>query len=195
MAITLELSRPKLNTVNNISPTFTVGTVVETDTAQEESFFIPINMGSQDPPSFTVTSSVTTNASNSITTTNNGFENVKVGDLVTGTGIPVSTTVSAKNNSNTITISNNATASGTVTLTFDPPAFVPSIYALKVTHSKSGSLINLSVNLYSYDGSLGGTPGTSANATNNFNLISSSGSSITIDVDAFLAKARIPRLA
>lgn len=66
-------------------------------------------------PSFTVASCTTTNGSAQVTASS--FAGVEVGDTVTGTGIPGSTTVTEVG-SGTITISNNATASGTVTLTF-----------------------------------------------------------------------------
>jgi hypothetical protein len=193
MAITLELTRPK-SVTNNASPSVvSIGTVVETDTAQEESFFIPINLASTDPPSFTVTGSITTSGSNQVTTTGNGFQNVKVGDVVTGTGIAASTTVSAKTNNNTITLNNNATASGTVTLTFDPPAVTPTLYALKVTHAKAGSVFGLNVALYTYDGTSGNTVGTAANASKTISLASTDGQPIQINIDSFLTNLRVPQ--
>ncbi|OKH14867.1 hypothetical protein NIES592_08295 [Fischerella major NIES-592] len=195
MAITLELTRPKSVTTNAANSVLSVGTVVETDTAQEESFFIPIGLASTDPPSFTVANSTTTSGSNQVTTTNNGFSNVKVGDVVTGTGIPASTTVTAKANNNTITLNNNATASGTVTLTFDPPAVTPTLYAVKITHSKAGSVFGLNVALYTYDGSLGGTAGTAANASKTINLASTDGQPVQIDMDSVLTNLRVPQSA
>ncbi|MBO3459941.1 hypothetical protein G7B40_040150 [Aetokthonos hydrillicola Thurmond2011] len=193
MAITLELTRPKLVTTNAANSAISVGTVVETDTSQEDSFFIPINLASTDPPAFTVSSSTTTSGSNTVTTTNNGFSGVKVGDVVTGTGIAASTTVTAKTDNNTITLNNNATASGTVTLTFDPPAVTPTLYALKVTHTKAGSVLGLNVTLYTYSGTLGGTAGTATNAAKTINLASTDGQPVQINMDTFLTNLRVPQ--
>ena len=193
MTITLELTRPKSVTTNDFPSVLSVGTVVETDTNFEESFFIPINLASTDPPSFTVANSTTISGNTQVTTTNNGFQKVQVGDVVTGTGIAASTTVTAKANNNTITLNNNATASGTVTLTFDPPAVTPTLYALKVTHAKAGSVFGLNVALYTYDGSAGGTLGTAANATKTIKLASTDGQPIQVNIDSFLNNLRVPQ--
>jgi len=193
MAINLELVRPKSVTTNAQNTDLSVGTVVEVDTATEESFFIPITLASVDPPSFTVASSVTTNASATVTTTGNGFAKVQVGDAVTGTGIAASTTVSAKTNDNAITLSQNATASGTVTLTFDPPAITPTVYALRVKHSKAGSSFGITVDLMTYDGTLCGTAGTAANATKITSFIPANGQPIQVNIDSFLTNARVPQ--
>jgi hypothetical protein len=195
MTITLELTRPKSVTTNAQNTALSIGTVVETDTSTEESFFIPVNLASTDPPSFTVANSTTTSGSNQITTTNNSFQNVQVGDVCTGGGIAASTTVTAKANNNTITLNNNATASGTVTLTFDPPAVTPTMYALKVSHTKAGSVFGLAITLYTYDGSLGGMAGTAVNATKTIKLASTDGSQVQINADSFLNNLRVPPLA
>ncbi|MBW4478656.1 MAG: hypothetical protein KME54_17790 [Tolypothrix brevis GSE-NOS-MK-07-07A] len=192
MAITLELTRPKSVTTNAQNTVVSIGTIVETD-ASEESFFIPITSASTDPPSFTVANSTTISGNTSVTTTNNGFQNVKIGDVVTGTGIAASSTVTAKVNNNTITLNNNATASGTVTLTFDPPAAIPTLYALKVTHTKAGSVFGINVSLYTYDGTLGGVAGTAANASKTINLVSTDGQPIQINMDSFLTNLRVPQ--
>jgi hypothetical protein len=192
MTITLELTRPKSVATNAQNTALSIGTVVETDTSTEESFFIPVTLASTDPPSFTVANSTTTSGSPTVTTTNNGFQSVQVGDVVTGTGIAASTTVTAKANNNTITLSNNATASGTVTLTFDPPAVTPTMYALKVSHTKAGSVFGLAVTLYTYDGTLGGVVGTAVNATKTIKLTSTDGQPVQINTDSFLNNLRVP---
>lgn len=193
MSITVPLKRPKLSTEVDFNAVLSVGTAVESDS--EDSIFIPILLASQDPPSFTVAACTTTNASAAVTTTTpNGFADVKVGDPVTGTGIAGGTTVSAKNVNNlSLTLSANATASGTVVLTFDPPNVVtPTLYAIKVTNNRSGKQILPTVQLYTYDGTLGATAGTAANATATFNLAASSGSP-SVDTDAFLTNLRVPK--
>lgn len=63
------------------------------------------------------TESATTNTSTSITGIGDTAE-IIAGQTVTGTGIPASTTVSSVDGKTAITISNAATASATVTLTF-----------------------------------------------------------------------------
>ena len=56
-------------------------------------------------------------------------KNIQVGMLVTGTGIPASTTVIAVNtNAGTFTMSANATATGTVAATFTPSIEIRGLY-------------------------------------------------------------------
>jgi hypothetical protein len=194
MAVVLELSRPKTSVTNAVNASIAAGTVVETDTSQEESFFIPFNLSGQDPPSFTVASCTTTSGVTAVTTTAS-FVDVRVGDPVTGTGIAGGTTVAAISSNTSLTLSAAATASGTVTLTFDPAAVsAATVYALKVTHAKSGNTFSMNLTLYTYDGSLGGTAGTSANATQTVQMVPVTGSA-QIDIDAFLSKLRVPRSA
>lgn len=64
------------------------------------------------------TQSATTTSGLPTVTLSAANTNVGIGQLVTGTGIPASTTVTAVVGT-TVTLSNNASASGTVTLTFD----------------------------------------------------------------------------
>ncbi len=63
-------------------------------------------------------SSISTNGSPTITSTAL-FGTVAVGDVVSGTGIPAGSVVTAKESSSSLTISNNATVSPTFTLSFD----------------------------------------------------------------------------
>ena len=199
MPITLELTRPKLSVTNAQNTSLSVSTakIVETDNATEESFFIPITSGSIDPPSFTVESCTTSSSSAIVTTTGNKFSSVRVGDVVTGTGIVASpaTTVSAKTNNNSITLSQNASAAGTVTLTFDPPAITPTVYALRVRHSKAGTTFGLAIDLMTYDGSLSGTDGTAINATKTTSLIPADGQLVQVNIDSFLTNLRVPQSA
>jgi hypothetical protein len=68
----------------------------------------------------TVTLSTVTSGSNTVSTTASSvpssFSNVSDGDVASGTGIPVGTTVTA-NSGNSVTLSNNATANGSGTVT------------------------------------------------------------------------------
>ncbi|MBI3583168.1 MAG: DUF2341 domain-containing protein [Nitrospinae bacterium] len=71
------------------------------------------------PVGITVANSTTTSGSATVLTTNNfSTAGVKAGLAVTGTGIDVDTYVKQVNSGTQITLSKNATASGTVTLTF-----------------------------------------------------------------------------
>lgn len=73
-------------------------------------------------PSIDVASCTTTNG-NAVVTTAGSFttSGVIAGMKVTGTGIPANTYVLTKDSATQITLSNNATAGGTVTLTFPGP--------------------------------------------------------------------------
>jgi energy-converting hydrogenase Eha subunit E len=197
MPVTLELTRPKSVATNTQNTDLTVGTVVEVDTSVEESQYIPVRIGSIDPPPFTVSGCATTISSTSVTTTAGGFARVRAGDVITGTGIPASTTVTAKgSDNNSLTLSQAATATGTsLTLTFDPPAFTPTIYAIRIRYSKSGSAFGVALDFMTYDGTLGSTTATAANATKTTTLLASDGQPISIDIDQFLTNARLDRTA
>lgn len=76
-------------------------------------------------PSSTVVSCTTTSGSSTVTASSGAFSAITIGQLVTGTGVPATTFVIARNVAGSqITLGNNsgvavnATASGTVTLTF-----------------------------------------------------------------------------
>lgn len=204
MALTVDLNRPAAAQTNAITPSLDIGTPTEVDTTEEESIFIPFNLQSVDPASFTVASCTTTNASTTVTATGGVFntagghgKGVKVGDAVSGTGIAGGTTVATvATNGNSITLSQAATASGTVTLTFDPPSLSEvGVYALKIKHSKDANKstsFQLDVTLYKYDGSLRGTAPTENNATSSSRLTPASGN-LTIDLDAVLTNVRVAR--
>ncbi len=195
MAVSLSLARPKSTTTNSVTFDISLGTPVEVDST-EESIFLPFNLASTNPASFTVSSVTTTNSSATITTTGGGFANVKVGDVLSGTGIDVGATVASKTaNNNSITMSAPATASGTITLTVDPPAGTPTVFALKLVYGGTGSnVLSITPTLHLYDGSLApGTVGTAANSTSNVKLQRIDSKPISIDIDAFLTAFRVAR--
>jgi hypothetical protein len=117
--------------------------------------------------------------------------------VLSGTGIPGGATVLSKTtNNNSITMSANATASGTITLTVDPPSGTPTVFAFKVTFSKANSSITLIPQLFIYDGSLGSvTAASTANASKTIDLIDRNGGSFSIDLDSFLTNFRVARSA
>lgn len=194
MAINLDnLTRPKATTTDTVTAALTVASAVEVDST-EESHFIPIRLGATDPSSFTVSSVATTNGSATLTTTGNGFANVKVGDSLSGTGIAGGATVSAKASNTSLTMSANATATGSITLTVDPPSGTPTVLALKVVYSESGNILSFKPYLYVYDGSLApGVNGSDANYTTVFELQSKDGKPMNVDLDAFLTNYRVFR--
>ena len=71
---------------------------------------------------FALASSSTTDEDATVTVSSTA--NLKVGMLVTGTGIPAAATVASITNSTTFELSANATATGTVTLTFNTQTLV-----------------------------------------------------------------------
>ena len=79
------------------------------------------------PPLTYTTTVTTTNTSATVTTA--GTIAVPIGATITGTGIAANTTVSAYNPGTSITLSANATASGTVTATVTPAA-VGNLYSV-----------------------------------------------------------------
>lgn len=197
MAITLDgMSRPKLAQTNSISPALAVATAVEVDST-EESFFIPIRLTATDPASFTVASVSVTSGSPTLTVSNAGFANVKVGDVISGTGIAVGSVVSAKNaNNNSLTLDQNATQTTTATITVDPPSGTPDVMAIKLTLSKAGNAISVLPELYTYNGSLApGVAGTSSNFTKKYTLRDSNGAALVVDLDEFLTNYRVFRSA
>ncbi len=191
MAITLDgLSRPKAATEQTLSLTLFIGTATEYDAVGNgrEGVFTPFKLSNIDPSQFAVTSCTTTSGSARITTGGSAFSNVFVGDPVSGTGIPANSTVIAKIDGGTIDISANATASGTVTLNFDPAALDPTLFALGTDIIKQGSNLVVKVTAYQYDGSLKGAAGTDTNATSTREL-----GSFTINADEFLSNCRVAR--
>lgn len=186
MALDLTVNRPKLAQTVTVEADLTVGTAVENDA--EGSVFIPILNATIDPASFTVSSVSTTSASTTITSTS-GFGSVRVGDSVSGTGIAGGSTVATKTSDSSLELSQAATATGTITATFDPPSVVtPALAAIKVTFTSSGATLVPSFTFYKYDGSLGATIPTDSNATSSVSLTPSSSSAI--DYDSFLTTLR-----
>jgi len=203
MPVVLDFARPKSVPTNATNASITAGSVVEVDTGSEESQFFPFTHASITPGTFTVSNCNISNGSAIITTTTtNGFSNVRVGDVVTvssGGGTIAANTVTAINSTTSITISVNATAASSTAnssvLQFAPPAISPTTWGIRLLYQKSGSVITIRPTIYFYDGSLGGTAGTVANATTAINLTDSSGNVPSIDLDAFYNAIRVSRSA
>lgn len=203
MPITIDFNRPKSVTTNTTNATITPGSAVEVDTGVEESQFIPFTHSSITPNTFTVSGCNLTSGSATITTTTaNGFASVRVGDVATvssGGGTIAANTVTAINSTTSITISVNATAPSTTAnssvLQFAPPAISPTVWGIRLLYIKNGSVVTIRPTLYLYDGNLGGTAGTAANATAAINLVDAQGVTPSIDLDTFYNTIRVGRSA
>ena len=194
MALTFGMERPKAEVLNTLNVTLAVGTPVETDTSGQKSVFFPINITGQNPPSFDVADCTITNTSTTVTTSNS-FSKVRVGDTVTGTGIPASTTVASIESETSLTLDQAATASGTETLTFDPEAIpAATLYGLNVKYEVKNSNLGLLFSLMTYDGSLGSTLGDDSNATH-VDALKTSHEPISINLDTFLSTLRVDRVS
>lgn len=203
MPITIDFSRPKSVITNATNAIINAGTAVEVDTAQEESYFLPFTHASITPQPFTVANCNLVVSNTTITTTTaNGFASVRVGDVITvtgGGGTIAANTVTAVNSTTSITLSVAPTAGSTTanstTITVTPPAITPTVLAIRLSYVKSGSVVSIRPSFFLYDGSLGGTLGTAANASAVFNLVDSQGNTPSIDLDAFYNTIRVARSA
>lgn len=203
MPITIDFARLKSVTTNATNAVISPGAAVEVDTGVEESQFIPFTHASITPATFNISGcNITTGSATITTTTANGFANVRIGDVVTvssGGGTIAANTVTAINSTTSITISVNATASSTTAnstvLTFAPPAITPTTWGIRLLYEKKGSVVVIRPTLYLYDGTLGGTAGTPANATTTINLVDSQGNVPSVDLDALYNTIRVGRSA
>ncbi|MEH1786891.1 MAG: hypothetical protein V7L23_15260 [Nostoc sp.] len=197
MSITIPTVRNKSVTVN-ASPTI-IEPLSPVEVDQTDSIFFPVASAAPiDPPAFTI--AATTATGNVSVSTSASFAGVRVGDVVTGTGIATDqpVTVVAVVSNTVIHLSEAATASGTVTLTFNPPAVTATYYGIELQHTYSGSIVTLSaIVLHKFDGTLGGTAGLPSNSTAKINLVPVSGSpggALGFDTEAFLTNLRVPKL-
>jgi hypothetical protein len=203
MPITIDFARLKSVTTNATNAVINPGAAVEVDTGVEESQFIPFTHASITPATFNVSGcNITTGSATITTTTANGFANVRIGDVVTvssGGGTIAANTVTAIDSTTSITISVNATAPSTTAnstvLTFVPPAIAPTTWGIRLLYEKRGSVVVIRPTLYLYDGTLGGTTGTPANATTAINLVDSQGNVPSVDLDALYNTIRVGRSA
>lgn len=187
-------TRPKLATTLPLSLALVGASPVYNDTDNIIETYYRIE--DLNPPSFTVASVTTTSGNATITTTGNGFANVRVGDAVTGTGIGVGAVVQTKTNNNSLVLSVASTAGGTITATFDPPTFDATLFGIKHTLTLAGNSLSVTAKLYKFSGAEAanldsGSDGLDFDADS---AETASEASDTIDLDAFLQSARVPRV-
>jgi hypothetical protein len=192
MPISADITRPKLDTATTLS--ITIDTKTATITGNRIN--LPVVLDNLATSTFTVPSCTTVNTNTTVTASVGSFSNVRAGDSVSGTGIANGTKVqSVATNGSSIVLSAAATASGTVTLTFDPGTVDATLYILSINHSISGSQIRVVPTLYQFDGSQvrdsgsGYDAATTATAGNTPVDLAT----VTINLDSYLDKARKPR--
>lgn len=186
-------TRPKLATTLPLSLALIGATPVYNDTDNIIDSYYRIE--DLDPPSFTVASVTTTNESATITTTGNGFANVRVGDAVSGTGIAGGAVVQTKTNNNSLVLSAASTASGTITATFNSPAFDASLYGIRQELSISGSILSIKASIYRFTGDQASNANTGNDGLSfaSSSAVKFSEATATIDLDAYLEAARVPK--
>jgi hypothetical protein len=192
MPISGNISRPKLSTDTTVA--------IEIDTkaitVSGNKINLPVVLNDLATSTFTVANCTTVNSNTTVNSTVGAFSNVRAGDSVSGTGIPGGAKVqSVATNGSSFVLSAAATAGGTVTLTFDPGTIDATLYILSIDHSISGSQIRVVPTLYQFDGSQArdGGSGYDAATTATAGSTAVDLSTITINLDTYLAKARKPR--
>ncbi len=142
---------------------------------------------------FTVPSVDTVTSTADLVTTGGGFANVRVGDDVSGTGIPVGAYILTKTDDNNLIMDQNATATGTITATFNSAKTVDAtVYTLQVEHAINGQTMTAKTTYYQFDG----TAVADADSDDDDEVTVSSASKTvnfstqSIDLNAFLTNAR-----
>lgn len=194
MTISFPVSRPKAAQTVTITPTFVFSNPVSDDPSDTVYYYGRYQNLQKD--AIVVTGVTTTNTDATITTTGNKFANIGVGFAVTGTGIPAGTTVLSKTDNNSLELSANANASGTVNLTFTPVTFNATVYGLEVSHTASGNTINVRIAAKAFDGTQAldltdaGVDGVDFDATSG---VSQGELTFSLNLDQFLTNAGVSR--
>lgn len=199
MPISLNVSRPKLNTTNTVS----VSLAPSSPTQDSNKIYLKVLLDNLTPDSVTF-SCTFTNASDTVTFTNNTGKPIdsliRIGDVVSGVSSPFGgtayvTDIDVVGTSVTLTISETATGSGTANLTFAVGAIDSTLYILELDHATSGSNVLIKPALYAFDGTKvadanrdGDDDLTITDAVSKANLAIQS-----INVDTYLVNARLSR--
>lgn len=185
MTISANLNRPKAVPVVEVPLTVGVGNPATDGSTWTQ--YIALN--NVDPPEFVRTCAIEESSSTVVVSAGHG---IRVGDVVTGTGIPVSTTVTAVDVTS-ITLSEDAEATNAeAELTFNPPAVDARLIGVLGEVIISGTSARIRIRLYRSTGLnvAGGTDTT---------VIGDMGNSIgevtgVVNLDTFLSNLRIPRV-
>ena len=186
-------TRPKLST----SLAFSTALAAENPVETSNYFTIKVKNPNFAPTEFTVTADITT-ASDTITTTNGGFANIRVGDVLNSTSLDTDSVVVSKTvDNNTIVVDLDATGTATgETVTVTPGTIAATYYYVKLEHEFTGSKLKITPTLYLFDGTKvaeGGTLDNSDNATINDYASIQQYTATTIDLDTYYTNARLPR--
>lgn len=199
MPINVTVSRPKLNTTNNIS----ISLSPDTPTQSGSKIFLKVFLNdlAPDPATFSCTF---VDTQNTLTFTNNTgkviSDVIRVGDVISGANSPYSgtayiTDISVVGTAVTVTVSEAATVSGTESLTFTAGQIDSTLYILELDHVASGSNLQVRPALYTFDGTKvldanrdGDDDALVTDAVGKANLALQS-----INVDSFLLNARLQR--
>lgn len=199
MPISLTVTRPKLDTVND----FGLSLSPDTPSIDGNKILLPIKIDNVSPDPVTFSCTFTT-GEDTLTFTNSTGKNIneliRLGDIVSGASSPYDlgayvTNISVTGTTVTLTISDTASASDTAPLTFTAPDIDSTVYILELDHLASGSNIVIRPALYTYNGTKvkdadqdGEDEVTLSDATSKINLAVQS-----INVDLFLNNARVQR--
>jgi hypothetical protein len=190
MAISLnnDLTRPKL--VQTVTVPVSVSVLNPTETDGTDSFVQYIQLDNLQPATFTETCNGVIGES-TITVTSTPHD-IRIGDVVTGTGIGVAAAVTGVSG-NTITLSaaNTATITGG-TITFTPPETDAKLAAIQGVFSVSGTTLSLRLRVYTATGSTVTGP-TDSTVVDDMGAATSD-TTIRVNLDSYLANARIPRV-
>ena len=184
MTINVDLARPKA--VPAVEVPLVVGVVNPNITGSTWTQYLTLN--DVDPPSFTRVCSTTNDSATVAVAAGHG---IRVGDVVTGTGIAANTSVTAVD-ATTITLNNAATATGEdVTLTFNPPEVDARIVGILGEVTVSGTNARVRIRLYRASGlTVAGETDTTAVG----DMGAAVGEvSVNVNLDTFLSNLRIPR--
>jgi hypothetical protein len=189
MAISIadNLARPKL--AQTVSVPVSVSVLNPTETDGSDSFVQYIQLDNIQPAAFTETCNAT-NATPTLTVTS-APHTIRIGDVVTGTGIASSSAVTAVSG-NTITLNNNVTAGITGgTITFTPPETDAKLMGIQGNFTVSGTNLTLRLRAFAADGSKTNGPTDSTTVADMGTAVFDT--NLRVNLDSFLSSARVAR--
>lgn len=191
MPISASLSRPKADVAVAVSTSIADKPV----TVSGNKMLLRVVLEDVSLPTFTVPTVTTANGSATITASAGSFSNVRVGDTITGTGIPAATKVQTVNVAgSSITLTAAATASGSVTITVNPGTVDATLYIMELDHVVSGSTVTVKPTLYTFDGkNVADTTGTGDDGATTVKGTPVALGQQILNLDTFLSNARKPR--